>query len=59
MVLDLGITLIQGYIFSRPLPVAALPPVIAKINVLPVPTSSGQTLSLQNAPAGPHAWGGI
>ena len=58
VVLDLGITLIQGYIFSRPLPVAALPPVIAKINVLPVPTSSGQTLSLQNAPAGSHVFGG-
>jgi len=58
VVLDLGITLIQGYIFSRPLPVAALLPVIAKINVLPVPTSSGQTLFLQNAPAGLHAFGG-
>jgi EAL domain-containing protein (putative c-di-GMP-specific phosphodiesterase class I) len=36
-VLDLGIPLIQGYIFSRPLPIAELLPVIARIKTLPLP----------------------
>jgi len=56
-VLYLGITLIQGYIFSRPLPVAALPPVIARINTLPVPTSPRPTLCLQKVSTGIHAFG--
>ena len=51
-VLDLGITLIQGYIFSRPLPVAELPAVIARINTLPVPASPGRTLCLQSVSTG-------
>ena len=56
-VLGLGITLIQGYIFSRPLPIAALPPVIARINTLPVPASPRQTLCLQKVSTGIHAFG--
>lgn len=44
-VLDLGITLIQGYIFSRPLPVAELPAAIARINTLPTPAIQ-QTCSM-------------
>jgi len=54
VVLDLGITLIQGYIFSRPLPVSKLSPIIANINALPVP-SSGRTLPFQRIhAAGDH-----
>jgi len=56
-VLGLGITLIQGYIFSQALPIAELPPVIARINTLAVPTSPKQTLCLQKVPAGIHAFG--
>ena len=47
-VLGLGNTLIQGYIFSRPLPIMELPAVIARINTLPVPVSPGRTLRLQS-----------
>ncbi len=47
-VLDLGITLIQGYFFSRPLPVAELPAVIARINALPTPAIQKRTLCLQS-----------
>jgi len=47
-VLGLGITLIQGYIFSRPLPVVELPAVIARINATPVQATPGQTLWLQS-----------
>ena len=56
-VLDLGITLIQGYIFSRPLPIVELPPVFARINRLPRPTSPGRTSCLQNVFTGAHAFG--
>ena len=56
-VLYLGITLIQGYIFSRPLPIVELPPVLARINRLPRPTSPGRTLCLQNVSTGAHAFG--
>jgi len=43
-VLNIGITLVQGFIFSRPLPIAELPPVIAKINTLSVPVMSAPIL---------------
>ena len=57
-ILDLGITSIQGYIFSRPLPVAELPPVIAGINALPVPTNLRRTLCLQKVSTKAHAFRG-
>ena len=52
VVMDLGISLIQGYIFSRPLPISELSPVIARIDTLPVPTMPGRPLCLQNVSAG-------
>lgn len=50
VVADLGISLIQGYIFSRPLPVAELAPVIAKINTQPVPAGNLSVLCPGNSP---------
>lgn len=56
-VLDLGITLIQGYIFSGALPIPELPAVIARINTLPVPASPGRTLRLQSVSTKARAFG--
>lgn len=45
VLLDLGVELIQGYLFSRPLPMPELPDVIARINQLAyvrVPRQSGE-----------------
>ena len=53
-----ALTLIQGYIFSCPLPVAQLPSVIERINTLPVPASPERTLCMQNVSTWTYAFGG-
>jgi EAL domain-containing protein (putative c-di-GMP-specific phosphodiesterase class I) len=57
VVTDLGINLIQGYIFSRPLPVAELSPVIAKINTRPVPAGPRQAVGSPSLSTGTYGLG--